>query len=263
MNNKLQPKPYVTTPRFIADDLKDGKLTRNELLVYCWLRINTDPYGNVATHLSAIKDDILPDISENYINKILLSLLKKKYLYFEKRQGHRGSFRISFGDWLLPGGGIRNIDELFLDKVGNKEVKSKDESEVNKSSDTNSQMLEEQKRVLAEGFSVHTQPSGVRGYHNHTDNDNNKRSILYKKEERQMPVSGYTPRTYEETECYNIATKLGETHMDFLLGTLRKQGILTIQRAWGIYREVDRSKIKNPPAYFNKILQELINGKRG
>src|SRR3989338_11270476 len=111
------PKPYTTTPRYIPEDLRSGKMTRGEWRVYQWLRINADPYGKVSTSLILIRDDVFDGATENYINTILLSLKSKEYLYYQSRQGRRGSFDVHFGDWLLPDKKIKYLDKYFSKKT--------------------------------------------------------------------------------------------------------------------------------------------------
>ena len=46
--------------------------------------------------------------------------------------------------------------------------------------------------------------------------------------------------------------------MSFLVGVNNKGDFWAIENAWGIFKELDRSKIENPPAYFNKLVEKEL-----
>lgn len=97
------PNSYVILHRKIAEDRRNKKISRNEYLVYVWLRNNANPYGISVTSLSDLNNDIFDGrTTTNSLNKIMLSLKKKRYLYYERRVGSRGSFNVKFPDFLLP-----------------------------------------------------------------------------------------------------------------------------------------------------------------
>ncbi len=112
MEHKLEN--WVVFPRKIASDYRNGNLTLSEWMVYSWLRQNANPYGIATATLSGIAEDMFGnEKKKNNANKILLSLKKKKFIYYETRRGSRGSFDIHFGDFILPTGHTRTLDKYF------------------------------------------------------------------------------------------------------------------------------------------------------
>ena len=112
MQNKLSD--WVIFPRQLTFDFIEGRMKPAEFLLHCALRGRGDPYGNLRTSLSDIRYDVFKGKgSDNYVNRLLISLKKKKYLYFERRSGRKGSFVVSFGDWILSDGSVRSLDHLF------------------------------------------------------------------------------------------------------------------------------------------------------
>ena len=83
---------------------------------------------------------------------------------------------------------------------------------------------------------------------------------LSKKPFKKIPISSFVPTTYGESLCKKIATELQEPHMNYLLSILKRYGHSLIERAWGLYRETQSmgQSIRNPPAYFNGIITNLI-----
>lgn len=84
---------------------------------------------------------------------------------------------------------------------------------------------------------------------------------LSKKSYKNVPVSSFVPTTYGESLCKEIATELQELYMNYLLSILKRYGHNLIERAWGLYQETQSmgQTIRNPPAYFNGIITNLIN----
>lgn len=164
--NKLSD--FIPFPRKMAVDFRDGKITPNELLVWSYLRLNTNPYGLTATSLSSINEDLFRGknkVSDNYINKTLISLKENRYIFYEKRAGKKGTFNIHFGDIALPHGkGIRTLDKLFA------EEKQKDDPKQSQRLETDNQRCTEIKREaisLSQKFSINK----VRGSHTDTNNE--------------------------------------------------------------------------------------------
>lgn len=109
---------YVIFPRQIVSDFLAGRLSKPELLVYYWLRQNGDPYGKVRMSLSELRGFYPSNVSENFINKVLLSLKGKRYIYYAPRAGRRGPFEIEMGEWILPNkGGIKSLNKFFAPLV--------------------------------------------------------------------------------------------------------------------------------------------------
>lgn len=112
--NRTKLDSFVVFPRHILSDLRGGVITYAEFSVLCYLRLSCDPYGVSNTSLENINNDVFQGRNtKNYINKIMLSLKSKKFLYYKSRRGHRGSFEIHFGEIPLPNGQIRTLDKFF------------------------------------------------------------------------------------------------------------------------------------------------------
>jgi len=261
MKNKIEP--FVTFPRSLASDFRNGKLKPKELLLYFWLRLNANMYGIAVVNLSAVREDIFEDVSENYIEKLLLSLRRKKYVYFPDHRGRRGSFEVHFGDWSLSGGKIKTLDTLFNPKqvTGDGPAEPQVEVQASHSLPAASQTLREQKTQLLQQFSMDDTKMQVRGSYNDTDNQKeNYIDDISLDANKRVSVRSFTPQSYEQQRCHEIAKKLGEEHMNFILSVYHKHGLDIIERAYGLYREEAATReIKNPPAYFNGILKSLLS----
>lgn len=264
MKMQEQPEPYITIPRYIASDYREGKISLNEWILYTWIRTNANPYGIASANISALRTDVFPKVTENYVNQLLLSLRDKKYLYFASRQGHRGSFEVHFGDWLLPAGRIKRLNTFF----GLPEVRSTDETpteqepEVTLKSDALSQKLNVSKSELDEVFSFDSPARSVRSPYNDTDKekDKEKNESLAKPSFKGKRVQDFMPRNSEEARCQEIAVKVNEEHIDWILSVLRRYGIGIIETAWGRYKEDvgDGKTIYNSAAYFQGIIKALL-----
>ncbi len=115
-NEKLEN--WIIIPRKVAYDKRAGIISKNELFILMWLRLNGNPYGITTTSLRDINEDLFENkFTISYINKIILSLRSKRYLYYEDRTGRRGSFDVHFGDWILPDKNIRSLDKYFNNEV--------------------------------------------------------------------------------------------------------------------------------------------------
>ena len=105
---------YVIFPRQLASDYRNRVITLDELSIHNWLRLNANLYGSSTTSLSDLSNDLFRGRkSENYINKLILSLKRKRYIYYKSRSGCRGSFEVKFGDFRLPTGVVTSLDKYF------------------------------------------------------------------------------------------------------------------------------------------------------
>jgi len=165
---------FVAFPRKIKSDLLNGTLTRNEYLVYGYLRLSGNPYGVATTSLADIRADIFRnEIGTNYCNKILLSLKRKRYIYYKRRAGSRGSFEVELGDWILKGKPIKTLDKFFEDTavrdLSTEVVRAKPEE--SQSNDIDSQSFENEYTKLRSGLMDKIDNPQVRGAYNDNDND--------------------------------------------------------------------------------------------
>ena len=255
----MELESFVPFPRRIASNVKSGVISGNEFLLYSWLRANLKPYGVTTISLSSLKDDIFKAVSENYINKLLHSLRSKRYIYYQDRQGRRGSFEVHMGELKLPSGQIRTLDKFFTqqevrsDEASQPEVKA----QVTPNNNTPSQKLGLVKSHLTQRFSTNRQTQ-VRSSNNDNEKENYNNLSIEKTAFKGEAVNDYKPDSTETVRCYEIAKALGEKDMNFMLSVLREHGLGTIERAWGLYQEKAQSnKIDNPAAYFNGIVQQI------
>lgn len=174
MTMKQGLEPFIPFPRALASDLRDGKITLDEFGVYNWIRLNVDPYGKAVMSLSDIYNDAFPNLSINYVNKILLRLKKKRYIYYENRQGRRGSFDIHVGEIRLPHGGVKTLDQFFEcdDDRLSEELPTKP-SEVSQKLEAPSQKLQEAKDQLIKAFTWPNDEHPVRSHYNENEKENN------------------------------------------------------------------------------------------
>lgn len=265
MTEKLEN--YVIFPRRIAADYRNRVITLDELVVYMWLRLNANPYGISTTSLSNLSDDLFSGRKpENYINKITLALKKKRLIYYPKRTGCRGSFEVRLGDFLLPTKKITSLDKLFEAEEGRgaNTTEGALKSELVQSFGLPSQNLDIIKsdiKALVSSFSI---DSSGRGSNNDTDNnknnDKNRSEVVsFKKEEIHTKL--FKPTSYEEQKCLEIAQDLGEKKMNYILSIYHRYGFHIIEESWGIYSDRITKTVSNKPAFFNSIVQEVLEGK--
>lgn len=108
---------FVIFTRDIHSLFIDKVISKDEYLVYMHLRLSANPFGIATTSLPAINNDLLRLKSTNYANKIMLALKGQRLLFYKKRTGSRGSFRVWFPNFVLPGTRkITNIDKCFEDE---------------------------------------------------------------------------------------------------------------------------------------------------
>lgn len=255
---------FVIFPRQIVQDRRNGLLKMAEFYVYTWVRLNASPYGVAIISLSDIRNDIYDgEVSENYINKLLLSLKSKKYIYYQRRAGRRGSFEVHFGDWILPNKTIKTLDKYFNPEVvrGSDIPQTPNLSEPSQNNEVKSQNFNELKILASSMSSDKSLNNKIRASYNDIDN--------YKKNDtnctqsfslnRNVKPQDFTPETYEQQRCREIAEALGEKSMKFILSALDRYQFHKIEKAWIIYQDEKVGKnIGNPGAYFNDILSRTI-----
>lgn len=171
MENRLEN--FIPFPRHIAKDKLEGIITHNEWLVYTWLRQNIDPYGYVSATLDSIAHDVFTKPpSNNYINKILLELKRKRYLYYPKRTGRRGSYNIQFDEIKYPKGQVKIFGKDENSSVrGVKKYPTPNESEVDTYNGSDSQTFYKQKDI-SNTIKTISDRMNVRGYNTETNTKN-------------------------------------------------------------------------------------------
>lgn len=256
---------FVIFQRKLAADYRNRIITLDEFNVYVWLRLNANPYGISVTSLSSLSDDLFrAKKSENQMNKVLLSLKKKRFVYYQKRTGCRGSFEVRLGDFLLPTKKITSLDKLFEAEEGRggNITEGSLKSELVQSFDTPSQNLSAIKndiKALVSSFSV---GSDGRGSNNDTDtnknNDKNRSAVVsFKKED--IYTKSFKPTSYEEQKCLEVALDLGEKKMNFILSVYHRYGFPVIEEALRTYNDRVTHTIESKPAFFNSIVKEVLS----
>lgn len=261
-------------PRSIAKDFRAGKLKRIEFLIYVWLRIKADKWGVSITSLSGIKEVFFRKKTHpSYVNRILLSLKRKEYIYFDKRQGHKGEFDVYIGDWLISKGRIRTLDEVRTHLQSKKEMptNTQKKSEVSQNFEAPGQKLMEQKQQLIQGVSMNQQKPEVRSSYTNTDTEKEieTNESLAKKPFKGIVTRTFVPSNDHEEACWKIALELGDPYMDYILKILKNNGLETIRDAKAMYESIraenergGKPSVKKPAALFNWCVQRIVDGER-
>lgn len=254
-------KNFIPYPRSILHDLHEHKLKPSEYDLLMRVRHMANPYAYAAISLEGLEADLKHrGWSKNHINKLLLQLKSKRYLHYDDRAGRRGSFNIHFPDFVLPNGKMTELRDIASHQRGNADpINSPAHSEVNQSLLPRSQSLPDIK-ASSEALVRKMTVSAPRASYNDTDKENENKRQSYPLK-RKILVAEFVPTTYQENECRAIAIEIREQGMEFLLGTLHKEGWSVIEQARREYERADKSKIKNRAAYFNGIVQKLIAAK--
>lgn len=276
-DNQKKIKNWIIFQRDILSLYRKKTISRNEYFTYLHLRLNCTPYGIAVTSISDINNDVFSGkVSDNYVNKILLSLRSKKLVWYENRQGSRGSFEVNFGDFIMPNGSIRTLEKYFNpDAVTSEDITGgQSGSEVKPEVNPTSHKFEKQKDDLLSMFSLLSEPRQVRSYNtdtykkkeNNTLNISNDilrvKPLLNKLNNRNLLTNGFYPQNSDEERIWLIAQEVGEEDMKFLLSTLNKHGLSVIERAYKQYEELTvKEKIEKPAAYLNNIIQRLLHEK--
>lgn len=179
-----EKKPnYTTLPRAIWSDWENGKLSTPERNLLYVLRAKGNPYGYCSADMAGLAMDAFNSpVDKSYINKLLLSLRSKKYVWYQDRQGRRGSFQVHLDLWLMKDGHLGTLDKYFIQSPNRSldVTVSQVQAEVSEEKDDLSQKskdLIESIRAIAKGKKM---DKPVRGY----DNDNNK------EKENNLPPNG-------------------------------------------------------------------------
>jgi hypothetical protein len=255
---------YVITPRYIAADYRNGQLTIPERNLLLWLRVNGSPYGIAIVDMASYaRETFNTPVDKSYINKLLLSLKSKRYVWYSDRSGRRGSFEVHMGDWILPSKHIKTLDKYFDDGgVRGKELMEKyGKTEVDTEVETLSQSFEVKNTLEKPSDSFKAIGELVRGY----DNDNNKekdndkeslQSLSFKK--RDCSFSKFKENSYEDMQCKKIALATGDKDVAFCIGIYRKYGLGVLERAFTEFDESKGLSKDNPPAFFNSLVQAQL-----
>lgn len=71
-------------------------------------------------------------------------------------------------------------------------------------------------------------------------------------------IKKFKPNNYEETKLVEISQALGEENLSYLLGKYKQGHYWAIEKAWGVFSEIDSNKLQNKGAYFNSLVENAI-----
>ena len=249
---EIDNNDYVKLPRSIKTALVDGYLSFEEYSVLVWLWINANPrIGKAHVSYAGLSKDFKEKYSKNHINRLMLNLKFKKWVWFPVQQGRRSSFHVDIANYPLSNGGFVDLEHRSKQKSGKSESDTDTQllAEVPTEVIGVRQKLESDKNALVDRFSFGSESSLGRSSKNDNENENkNNRS------NRGRPVRGFTPKSYEEQKCWEIAQELGEKDMTFILSALKKYGLARIEEAYRSVIEQPSDKVRNRGAYFNRLL---------
>ena len=255
--NKLSN--WIPFPRKISSDFRNGVITLSEMQVYNWLRLNANPYGIANTSLTDISIDLFKsEKTENSINKLLLALKRKKYLYYKRRTGSRGSFEVRFAEFILPTGRITTLDRYFESREGRTFDEQAGMAEAEQEQNyicecQNLKSLHGQIQSVAFGFLVNSES---RTDDNDTDNENYISTAIKEK----TKVSDFVPKNLDEQLCLNIASSLREKYINFILSAFNRYGRNALEKAWRVFKDHElKTTIKNRGAYFNSLIKKITD----
>ena len=248
---KIDNNDYVKLPRSIKTALVDGYLRFEEYSILVWLWINANPRtGRAHVSYAGLSKDFKEKYSKNHINRLMLNLKRKKWVWFAGQQGRRSSFHVDIANYPLSNGSFVDLEVRSKQKSGRSEGDIPEQSlaEVQTEVGDVRQKLESEKSALAERFSFNSKSSFGRSSKNVNEKENkNNRST-------RRPVRNFMPKTFEEERCLEIAQYLEESDMSFMLSALRRHGLAKLEQTYKLMRDSPERKIENRGAYFNSLL---------
>ena len=248
---KIDNNDYVKLPRSIKTALIDGLLRFEEYAILVWLWLTANPRsGRAHVSYAGLSKDFKEKYSKNMVNKIMLELKRKRWVWFASQQGRRSSFNVDISEYPLSDGTFKYIEHRFEQKSGRSEDDTDEHSlaEVPEEVDDISQKLESEKKKLVARISFTSEISNGRSSKNDTDKENkNNRSS-------RRPVRSFSPKTFEEERCLEIARYLEEPDMSFMLSALKRYGLTRIENAYEKLKQAPAGTIQKKGAYFNSLL---------
>lgn len=187
---RFKSRGFVAVGRHFRDHYINKELTFLEYHLLMWLMMSATPKtGSVSTSYAALEADFGGKYNKNSINKVMLSLKRKRYIWFRDHAGSRASFNVYIGSFLLRSGNLSDISDYFESR------KSRGETLLGKSmsKEVREELLPVKKRsgqlekTVAKANRVTTLSSEGRGcdYKNENDNENNNKNRGFPKSIRR------------------------------------------------------------------------------
>lgn len=248
---EIDNNDYVKLPRSIKTALVDGYLRFEEYSVLIWLWINANPRnGKAHVSYAGLSKDFKEKYSKNHINRLMLNLKRKRWIWFIGQQGRRSSFHVDIANYPLSNGTFTDLEHCKKQKSGRSEDATDDKSPAEVPTEVGDvrQKLKDEKNALVERFSFNSKSSLGRSPKNDNEKENkNNRST-------RRPVRSFTPKSFEEERCLEIAQYLEEVDMSFMLSALRKHGLSKLEQTYKLMRDSPEGSIQRKGAYFNTLL---------
>ncbi len=107
MPEPRQGLSFVILDRKLKSDILSKKISKPELALLVWIRLNANPYGVATINLQSLKEDWFENSTNiNSVNKLMLNLKRKEYLFYPHRSGKSGSFEVRLPGFILPKSGV-------------------------------------------------------------------------------------------------------------------------------------------------------------
>lgn len=256
-NSQNNDKDILTTDetRFlqlkysIKEDYFNGVLTFDEMILFIWLQWQSNPInGKFFTSYTSLESELGGKYTKNSINKIMLSLKAKEYVWFPEHQGSRSQIQVVTKHYPLSKGHFLRIEKYF-DNSSAEVDESTQKLQGDPSATTNTENGPTQNQ-LSRGSNTDT--------NTYTKTDTDNKTLPEKVSGKKLDPHNYIPKTYEEEMCMKIAIQLNEKDLRFLLSINKEHGIDVINQAWEEYKRIPKHKVDNPPAYFNTLVRKQV-----
>lgn len=268
MNEKLDTQDteeellyFVRIYRDLIDDYHLRKrLTLDEFFILIWLSFRANPYNGIFnTSYAAISAELSGRYTVNKINKICLSLKKKRYVYFQSQQGCRSSFGIEIDKFPLPN---KRFREIYKDDTQRKS-RSSDRSIDSPDSEAEPELRSTTQKSGMCNHSYNTRsvmnPDTANCRSANKDKENNKEKLANRRK-RNFEIIEFQSQSADEDVCKEIATELEETNLEILITTLEDFGIECIVETFNYVNSILESEngVNNPKAFFYSNLKKVV-----
>lgn len=260
---KQRLENYVVLPRQIVSDWRNGLISKPERNLYTWLRQNGNPYGVAVVDLELLsKEAFNNEVGKSYINKLMLSLKSKRYIWYEERAGRRGSFEVRMGDWILPTKSISTLNRYFESSSDGGLVATDtiEQEEPDHEVNTFSQSFDTEESIADVDFISPEEVSSIRGTDNDNDTYNEKDNDRHSLATKDIKVEDFEVHSHEDDQMKRIADCVGETSMGFILGIHKRHGAIGLNAMMiEAANLADYKDVRNKPALFNSNVCRRLN----